>query len=187
MTTQQDPSDSDLLKRVAAKDMRAMEVIYRRHGSAVSAFIGRYVRDPAEVADILHNAMLDVWRNAHKFEGRAQPRTWIMTLARNKAVDHIRKQARVTPVEPTSETLEEIDTQNAEKIVAAAQDRARLRACVDKLPAAQKSVVHLAFFEELPYGEVAEVEGIPVGTVKTRIFNAKKLLMHCLQRGGKKV
>ena len=75
------------------------------------------------------------------------------------------------------------ETPSALAVIEATSDAARLRACLEKLTAAQKSVVRLTFFEDLTYPEAAEVEGVPVGTVKTRIHHAKKLLMHCLTKG----
>ena len=62
----------------------------------------------------------------------------------------------------------------------AASDAARVRECIGRLSDTHRSAIHLAFWRELPYGEIAEIEGVPVGTVKTRILHAKRLLMHCL-------
>ena len=71
----------------------------------------------------------------------------------------------------------------AQEVIEAAGDAAQVRACMDKLPAVQLSAIRLAFFDDMSYPEAAEVEGVPVGTIKTRIHHAKKLLMHCLTRG----
>ena len=107
-------------------------------------------------------------------------RSWILSLARNKVIDHLRKQAKVSLAEPDENAPTE--DPDAEAVVAAAQDAQRVRACVDKLSERQRAVVHLAFFEDLSYPEIAAIENSPEGTVKTRIFHAKKLLMRCLSR-----
>ncbi|MEL6678876.1 MAG: sigma-70 family RNA polymerase sigma factor, partial [Pseudomonadota bacterium] len=79
------------------------------------------------------------------------------------------------------------DDPDVETVLTAAEDAKRLRACVEDLPDRQRAVVHLAFFEDMTCAEISTVEGIPEGTVKTRIYHAKKLLMRCLSRCGKKV
>ena len=178
--TDEDKSDNDLLAQVAQGDMLAMKTLYQRHADAVQRFVRTRLRDHFEVADVLHNTMLDVWRTADRFQGRSSVRSWILTIARNKTVDHIRKHARVELGDADTEIPD--DSPNPEAVLAATQDAARVRACVDELPAQQRSAVHLAFFEEMTYGEIAQVSDVPEGTIKTRIYHAKKLLMRCLSR-----
>lgn len=170
--------DVSLLASVASGDMNSMKVLYQRHADAVQRFVHSRIRDHFEVADIVHNTMLDVWRSAGRFEGRSSARSWILSIARNKMVDVIRKQARTELADP-DETVPD-ESPNAEAVIAAAQDAAHVRECLEKLPSHQKSAVHLAFFEEMTYGEIAEVSDVPEGTIKTRIYHAKKLLMRCL-------
>ena len=175
-----EPADvsAAMLARVAAGDMAAMREIYLAHADAVHRFVRTRLRDEFEIADIVHETMLSVWRGAAGFERRSTVRSWILSLARNKVIDHLRKQARVTLEEP-DETLPAADP-DAEAVMAAAEDARRVRACVDQLPDRQRAVVHLAFFEDLGYAQIAAIEQIPEGTIKTRIFHAKKLLMRCL-------
>lgn len=180
LNTGQEIDDNSLVIRVAGGDVAAMEALYRRHAAVVQRFVHARVHDHFEVADIVHNAMLDVWRSADRFQGRSSVRSWILSIARNKTVDHIRKQGRVVVSEP-DEMIPD-DAPAPEDLLAAAQDAEKVRNCVSKLGAQQKSAVHLAFFEELTYGEIAEAEGVPEGTIKTRIYHAKKLLMRCLTR-----
>lgn len=174
----QDLDDQSLLSRTAAGDMDAMKVLYQRHAQAVQRFVQTRIRDHFEVSDIVHNTMLDVWRTAGRFEGRSNARSWILSIARNKMVDFIRKQSRTELAEPDQNAPDE--SPNAEAVITASQDAAHVRECVDKLPTQQRSAIHLAFFEEMTYGEIAEVNNVPEGTIKTRIYHAKKLLMRCL-------
>jgi len=173
-----DAQDVLLLARVAGGDVAAMRALYLAHSAAVQRFIHTRIRDEFEVADITHETMLSVWRAASSFQQRSTVRSWILSLARNKATDFVRKQARVTLAEP-DETLP-ADDPDAETVIAASEDAERVRACVDKLPERQRSIVHLAFFEDLSYAAIAEIEAVPQGTIKTRVFHAKKLLMRCL-------
>lgn len=162
-----------------------MRALYLAHEQHVRAFVGSRLRDEAEASDIVHDTMLSVWRGAAGFAGRSAVRSWIFTLARNKVADHVRKQARVSLAEPDETAPSE--EPDAEAVVGAAQDADRVRSCVAALSDRHRAVVHLAFYEDLTYAKIAEIEGTPEGTIKTRIFHAKKLLMRCLSRhGGKK-
>lgn len=175
-------ADAALLARVADGDRTAMKALYMAHAEAVTRFVRARVRDEAEAADIVHDTMLNVWRGAAGFEGRSSVLSWMLTLARNRTVDHIRKQARVTLGAP-DEALPDEDP-DPEMVLGAAQDAARLRACVEDLPERQRAVIHLAFFEDMTCAQIAGVEAVPEGTVKSRIYHAKQLLMRCLSRGA---
>lgn len=186
MPPHDDPTDAELLQRVAQGDMGAMKALYLRHATALTRFVTQYVRDHATAADVVQTTMLEVWRSADRFEGRSEARTWMLAMAKFKAIDHIRRQSKLSVVDPQSAAFEDVDAQNAESIVAAAQDAAQLRDCVARLPDQQRAAIHLAFFQDLTYAEVADIEGVPEGTIKTRIFHAKKLLMRCLTSDGTK-
>ena len=142
--------DTDLLRRVGAGDRAALKALYERHSDALHRFVRYRLRDPFEAGDVVQEVFLEIWRSAGRFEGRAAPRTWIFGIARNKAVDRMR-----------------------------GGDAAQLRSCLAKLSDSHRSAIHLAYYEELPYGEIAANEGVPVGTVKTRVMHAKRLLRHC--------
>ena len=183
--TMDENRDSALLARVAAGDRTALRALYEAHAEAVQRFVRTRLRDEVEAADIVHETMLSVWRGAAGFGQRSTVRAWILTLARNKLVDHVRKQSRLSLAEP-DEAIP-ADDPDPEAVIAAAQDAGRVRACVETLSDRQRAVVHLAFFEDLSYPEIAAIENVPEGTVKTRMFHAKKLLMRCLSRTPGKV
>ena len=173
-------TDAELLRRVAAGDQAAMKALYERHSASVFHFVRGRLGDAFEAADVMHEVFLDVWRMADRWEGRSSVKTWIFGIARNKAVDRVRRAVRTEVREP-DETVAD-DSPNPERLAEAASDAARLRACVEALADHQRTAIRLAFFEDLSYPEIAEVEGVPVGTIKTRIHHAKKLLMRCLTR-----
>lgn len=176
--------DVALLARVADGDRTALRDLYMAHAVAIMRFVRSRVRDDAEAADIVHDTMLNVWRSAGSFQGRSSVLGWMMSMARNKTVDHIRKHARVTLGAP-DENLPDGDP-DPEAALGAAQNAARLRNCVEALPERQRAAIHLAFFEDLTYAEIAGIEDVPEGTVKSRIYHAKQLLLRCLaQDGGK--
>lgn len=176
-------ADNVLLQRVAGGDMEAMREIYMSHSEPVQRFARRIIHDDSAVADIVQETMLIVWRKAAKFERRSSVRSWILAIARNKAIDLIRKDARTTLSEPDKDIPD--DAPDPEAVIAATQESERVRHCIAELSDRHRLVVHLAFFEELSYPDIAQIEGIAEGTVKTRIFHAKKLLMRCLSRNWK--
>jgi len=107
---------------------------------------------PHEASDIVHETMLEVWRRADRFQGRSSLKSWMFSIARNKSIDKNRKLSRLSYTDDVPEM------------------------------AAHRRMIHLAFYEDLSYREIAEIEGCPIGTVKTRILHAKKLLMRKLAR-----
>lgn len=172
--------DRILITKVADGDKAAMRKLYETHAAAVWRFVSVRSRDQFEVADVVQETMLCVWRDAASYKGQGSVRSWILTLARNKAVDHVRKQANTDVCEPDERIA--TDEPHADDVIAAIEDAHRLNACVEKLPPQQRAVIHLAFFEDLSYAEISAIEGIPEGTVKTRVFHAKKSLMRHLAK-----
>jgi RNA polymerase sigma-70 factor (ECF subfamily) len=174
--------DAALLRRIASGDRAAMRTFYERHSAPLHHFLRARLGDAFEAADVMQETLLEVWRSAGRYEGRSSARTWVYGIARNKAIDRIRRSRRTDLREP-DETLPD-DAPSPEAVIAAASDAARLTACLGALAPHHRTVVRLAFYDDLSYPEIAEVEGIPVGTVKTRIHHAKRLLLHCLTRTG---
>lgn len=171
--------DKDLLGRIAGGDKSAMKALYERHSGPLFQFLRtRIGGDAFEAADVMQEAFIEVWRSAGRYEGRSSVKTWLFGIARNKAIDRIRKLSRTSVQEPDEAVAD--DAPNPEEVITAASDAVQLRNCIDKLGGPHKSAIRLAFFDDLSYPEVAEVEGVPVGTIKTRIHKAKQLLMQCL-------
>ena len=173
-----EPADKKLLADIAKGDRTALKGIYDRYADGVRIFAQGWLSDPFEAADIMHETMMEVWRSADRFAGRSSVKTWIFSIARNKSIDRNRKAGRGVNQEPDTTIADE--TPDPEATTAAFQDAQRVRACIDTLSPSHQSAIHLAFFQEMSYPEIAALENVPVGTVKTRIMHAKKLLMRCL-------
>ncbi len=156
-----------------------MEAFYRQFESRVYAFALNRLNDPHAAADIVHEVMLAVWRGAGRFEGASKVTTWLLGIARNKVVDRMRKRGAEMYDELDPDTADTRATAQADAI-AGAQDARRLHECLRALSEAHREVVHLAFFEDMSYGEIAAVVGCPEGTVKTRMFHARRALRGCL-------
>ncbi|MFN3954348.1 MAG: RNA polymerase sigma factor [Pararhodobacter sp.] len=167
-----------LIKRIANGDKQALAELYRIYERPVYRFILSRMNDPHEAADILHDVFMDIWRVAARFEGRSHVRTWIFGIAYRKAIDTHRRKRRM---EVTDEVPEPEETaEAAECALAAAQESAHLRDCMSGLSDEHQNAISLAFFEDMTCGQIAEIAGVPEGTIKSRLHHAKKLLLHCL-------
>lgn len=175
--------DTDLVMRIGQGDRRAMKELYERHQAGLFRFVRSRLGDAYEAADVMQETFLEVWKSATRFQGKSSVKTWLYGIARNKAVDRVRRAQRTSLRDTVDETVED-DSPSAQAVMEAASDAARVKACLEKLPEVQRNAVRLTFYEDLSYPEASEVEGVPVGTIKTRIFHAKKLLMRCLTRDG---
>lgn len=174
-----DPDLNALLRRVADKDRAAFDALYRALEGPVYRFIRSRLNDPFEAADILHDVFIEVWRGAGRFEGRSSVKTWVFGIAYRKVIDVFRKSARVDVTDEVPEV--EDDRPGPELDLQASERNAHLAECLDTLSGDHRAVVDLAFYQDLGYREIAQIVGVPEGTVKTRVFHAKKLLLHCLE------
>ena len=172
-------SPEALLKRIAQGDESAMADFYRGFESTVYRFILSRLNDSFEAADILNEVMLEVWRSAGRFEGRSAVSSWVLGIARYKTIDRLRKR-RPEAQEELEDDIVDTDSPDPAEAVAASENSGFVQHCMEKLSAAHREVVHLAFFQDLSYGEIAAIVGCPEGTVKTRMFHAKRALQHCL-------
>ncbi|MCB1413678.1 MAG: sigma-70 family RNA polymerase sigma factor [Xanthobacteraceae bacterium] len=176
-------SDEMLLESVADGSKAAMHILYARHHVRVYRFILRMVRDAATAEDLVSQVFLDVWRTAGQFEGRSQPSTWLLSIARFKALTALRQRRH-----------EDIDQDNVLEIAdsadtpEAALERTKtsdiLRACIARLSPAHQEIIHLVYYHEKSVEEAGEIIGIPQSTVKTRMFYARKHLAELLRRAG---
>ena len=139
-----------------------------------------WLADPSQAADLVHETMMAVWKNAHKFEGRSSLKSWVFTIARNKSIDSNRKNARLSYTDEVPDMASE-DISTEDKIYAA-QNAKGLRQALEQLSDNHRRVLHLSFFQDLKYDEIAEIENCPVGTVKTRIMHAKKNLLSIMKK-----
>jgi RNA polymerase sigma-70 factor (ECF subfamily) len=174
--TEADPAF--LLSQIANGDKTAFTAFYRAFERPVYRFITSKLNDPHEAHDILHEVFMEIWRSAGKFEGRSTVRTWLFGIAYRKTMDRFRKGKRVTMTDEMPEEIDEsVDTF---RDIAAAEEAGHVRHCLDELKSEHRLAVEMAFFHEMSYREIAEATYTAEGTVKTRVFHAKKLLMRCL-------
>jgi len=171
-------SDKSLIAGIVDGNKGAMNEIYKTYAPALNGFVRLYLADPNDVADIIHDTMLEVWRKADRFEGRSSLKTWIFSIAKNKSIDRNRKYARIDYTDENTDI--EDDALNAADILVVSQEAKIVRDAVAQLKPEHRRAIHLSFFEDLTYKEIAEIEDCPEGTIKTRILYAKRSLQHIL-------
>ncbi len=176
-------SDEMLLESIAAGNRTAMHVLYCRHNVRVYRFILRIVRDTSTAEDLVSQVFLDVWRTARQFQGRSQVSTWLLSIARFKALTALRtRRFEDLDQEDVREIPDEADT--PETSLDRTNTSAILRACVAKLSPAHREIINLVYYHEKSVEEVGQIIGIPQSTVKTRMFYARKQLADLLKTAG---
>ncbi|WP_094194127.1 sigma-70 family RNA polymerase sigma factor [Bradyrhizobium viridifuturi] len=181
--THEDVSDEMLLRNVAEGDKAAMHIMFARHRGKVSHMIRGLVRNPSVIEDLVSQVFLDVWRSANRFESRARVSTWLLSIARFKAINSRRERTHETI--DRSGVLDFVDTGDTPE---AALDRKEtsgiLYACLDKLSPAHREIIELFYYREKSVAELSTIVGIPQATAKSRIFYARKQLARILVDAG---
>jgi RNA polymerase sigma-70 factor, ECF subfamily len=179
----QTTADEVLIARIAGGDRLAMQVLFARHHVRVYRFLLRLVRNEATAEDLISEVFLDVWRQAGKFEGRSAVSTWMLSIARFKALSSLRRRTEEKLDEETAERIED-QADDPETALAKKDKGAVLRQCLTALTAEHREVIDLVYYHEKSVEEVAEIVGIPEATVKTRMFYARKKLSELLKQRG---
>ena len=174
--TQETSSDETLIRRIAAGDQLAMRTLFARHQTPLYRWLLRIVHDEALAEDLLSDVFLDVWRQAASFEARSSVSTWLLAIARYKALSARRRR-------PIHAELDEViastvaDPADDPETVLQKKNRAELlRRSLAGLSPEQGEVIDLVYYHGKSVREVAQIVGIAEATVKTRMFYARKKL-----------
>jgi len=176
-------SDEVLVQLVADGDKDAMRALFARHNVRVFRFLTRIVGNDATAEDLLNEVFLEVWRNAGRFEARSQVSTWILAIARFKALASMRRRQHDELDDEASEMIEDT-TDNPEVTVQKTERSVLLQQCLQQLSVAHRQVVDLVYYHEQSIEEVAEIIGVPASTVKTRVFYARKRIAELMAERG---
>ncbi len=184
---------SKLLARAGLGDRAAFATLYERTSSHLLGVVLRIQRDRAQAEDILQEVYVNVWRAAQSFDAaQSQPLTWLSSIARNRAIDSLRRtqtqpQFRSTITSSTDEEETDVYDTVADSapgpldLLSRASDARALSSCMQALSAQQRQSVALAFFDGLSHAEVAEQMRQPLGTVKSWVRRALMSLKSCLE------
>lgn len=184
MRATSDPqSDRELVGLVARGDRAAARLLFIRHHARIYRFVARQAGSEAMADDIANETFLELWRQAPRYEGRAEVSTWLMGIARFKALSAMRRRGEQgLDKDHAARIADEADTP---EIAVMKEDKgAALRRLVDALPPEHRAVIDLAYYHGKSVAEIGQVLEIPPATVKTRMFYARKKLGEALRRAG---
>jgi RNA polymerase sigma-70 factor (ECF subfamily) len=179
----QQQSDEYLLASVADGSSAALETLFSRHQAVVYRFVLRLTKNPSIAEEAVNEVFLDVWRGAGKFEGRCKVSTWLLAIARHKALAAFRNGKESQLDECAASTIED-SADNPEVSLVKQECGTLVRHCLDQLSAAQRQIIELYYMRGRSVPEVATLVGIPAGTVKTRMFYARNRMAALLEQAG---
>lgn len=164
-----DGDDAALIRRIGEGDTGALRVLYERYGAIVFGMALRVVGDRQTAEECTQDVFVAVWRSAGAYDAeRASVSTWMISIARNRAVDAVRRLA-ARPAQPQAEVFVSDEAPDTADRAAALESSERVAAALADLPETQRDVVVLAYFHGLSHSEIAERLDLPLGTVKGRM------------------
>ena len=181
VTAVETSSDEMLVERIAGGDKLAMQVLFARHRTAIYRWLLRFVGNETVAEDLLSDVFLDVWRQAGRFEGRAAVSTWLLSIARFKALSARRRRPdaeldeviEATVADPTDDPEVMLEKKNRDELVHEA---------LTTLSSEHREIIDLVYYHEKSVEECAQILSIPRATVKTRMFYARKKLAEMVER-----
>jgi len=176
-------SDEGLVAAIAAGDRRAMEVLYTRHTVRVYRFVLRITKDRSLAEDIVSEVFIEIWRRAGSFKRKSQVSTWILAIARYKALSALRGRSDAQIDEDAAAAIAD-PADDAETMMADRDRTATIQKCLMQLSAPHREVLDLVYYHDKSVEEVAEIVGAPASTVKTRMFYARKRMESLLEAAG---
>jgi RNA polymerase sigma-70 factor (ECF subfamily) len=168
-------SDEELIRRIAHGEQLAMRTLFARHRVALHRWLLRLVGDEALAEDLLSEVFLDVWRQAAAFEARSSVSTWLLAIARYKALSARRRRTDVELDEEIASTVA-VPADDPERVLQTTNRAQLLRHSLGRLSPEHGEVIDLVYYHGRSVREVAEIVGVPEATVKTRMFYARKRL-----------
>jgi len=175
--------DELLLKSVGAGDKSAMRALYQRYNARIYQFVLRLIKNASVAEEIVSDVFLAVWRDASRFEGKSSVATWLMAIARHKAVSALRRRSDALLDHYPADTM--IDPRDNPESQADQMERCEIiHRCLRKLSPRHREIIDLYYYHEKSVKEVAEIVGAPEGTVKTRMLYARRHMSRLLSTAG---
>ena len=172
------------LGRIPAGDRAALQTVYRLTSAKLFGVALRILGERSEAEDVLQEVYLTIWRKAGDFDGaRASPMTWLIAIARNRAIDRLRAGGRARRMEPIDAAADVADTApDASRMLEDSQGATKLEGCLGTLAAHERAALRGAFFDGNTYEDLAQRMKVPLGTMKSWIRRAMIKLKACLEQ-----
>ena len=172
-------SDKALVQLMADEDKRALRLLYVRHHDRLRRFVLRLTGNESTAEEVVNEVFLEAWRHAGEFEGRSQVATWLMSIARFKAISECRRRSEAQLDERVAAVIEEPSDTPA--ISMDKRERSDiLQKCLAKLTPLHREVISLIYYQGRKIEEVAQFTGAPINTVKTRMHHARNRMAELL-------
>ena len=176
-------SDKVLIQAMAAGDKRAFKLLYVRHHMRVFRFVIRLVGNEATAEEVVNDVFLQAWRHAQEFKGNSQVATWLLAIARFKAISECRRRSEDQLDEGAAATIE--DSSDTPSISMEKHERSDiLQKCLAKLSPIHRDVINLIYYQGKKVEEVAQFTGAPISTIKTRMHYARGRMAELLAEAG---
>jgi RNA polymerase sigma-70 factor (ECF subfamily) len=173
LSTDQQMSDAALVGLIAQRDKHAMQVLFARYSVRIFRFLVRFVGSESLAEDLASETFIEVWRHAGQYEARSLVSTWLLAIARHKALSALRRPSTDELDDKAAESIED----HGDSPEAAMQKKERttiLRDCLKQLPPPHREVIDLVYYHERSIADVARIIGVPKNTAKTRMFYARR-------------
>lgn len=178
-------TDEQLYQQIVQQDKKALEELYDRYERILFSFIYRFTKDAGLTEEVLQDLFMKLWQNKAIYQsGKGKFSSWLLTIARNAAIDQIRKK-KVTEVEFQDHDAEP-DLEIPEEVVVLKEESLIIQKALAHLPKEQQHVVKLFYFDGEPQSNIAKICKIPLGTVKGRLRLALNQLRKTLSRKGER-
>lgn len=178
--------ERELLASIAGGDAGALTVLYERMRAPLLAYLTLLVRDNGVAEEVLQDTILAVWRGAGRFRDESSVRSWVFAIARRRAIDRLR--SRHDRLENDEKLASRVDARpGPEELAISRATQAEIETAIRTLPRIHQEVLMLLFAYELSYAELSSVLAVPLGTVKSRVSNARKALRRELDQSRSEI
>ena len=167
--------DAQLIRRIGRGDRQALSELYARHQRVLFAYLLQLTPDYGLAEELLQDTLVAVWKSAHSFEGRSSVLTWLIGIARRQAHNTLRQRHIMLADLSEVENMAAPDLE-PEEVALAGVARAELTDAFRQLAPVYREVLLLTFVQEMSYQETATILDVPLGTVKSRLSNARRAL-----------
>ncbi|MBF0279464.1 MAG: sigma-70 family RNA polymerase sigma factor [SAR324 cluster bacterium] len=178
------PTDQSLIERILKGDIDQFDVLVTRYRNQVYRFVLKFINDPSHAEDLAQDTFIAAFQNLSAFQGNAKFSTWLLGIARNKALNDINRAGKRRSQMVSDEILQEHQSTEASPLEAIEQkqDSSLLKEALDQLDPDLKDVLISISMEGFSYEEFAELRQIPIGTVKSKLYRARMMLKKKMQK-----